>query len=564
MDYRQAERLKKKSILSLIAERKYEQGQTLGSAIKTSVSDKFAAKAKLFKKRFDPLNWISSLTGNGVIGRSIRTSAGRLMGRSDRDIEYFGGYRRKGAQRQDRTRITSGSRSVVKIGDNSVDILAKMYNLMRKVDEENAKKYEKELNFAEERKYEAEMRHKQLLDAIRRGRKKRDRFKDFFDEKKGEDKKGGIFSSILSAFKNVFGMIADLGKLIIKSVFGVVEGIVDIAKMGLGIFTEVAGGIATFLFETVLKPFLGGMVSVIESIAKRIFFKLLPETTSLLWRAISSIIQALPANQLTGPIKAAAALASIFGGSEAMDKEQRERLLNSVGPDAFQKMQEKDQLEKDLDLKQFKNAMDFAEIQARNKKFDPASTKLYEEAKARYEERAKPVVEKQKEIDLEKKKYQDDLTEALEEKGFKVTFDNDIATIKDSTGKTYDIKDLDSFAGTAGTGLAGLVKRVTEASKEFKFESKSIDEVKSLYEGSKESISSTKKEALEAMDKFKTIPAQEIEKTEDKLKSMGIIQKEIKNPTPPKEEQVGMVNLPPVRDTEETLSRLLYNNTRVV
>ena len=563
MDYRQAERLKKKSILSLIAERKYEQGQTLGSAIKTSVSDKFAAKAKLFKKRFDPLNWISSLTGNGVIGRSIRTSAGRLMGRSDRDIEYFGGYRRKGAQRQDRTRITSGSRSVVKIGDNSVDILAKMYNLMRKVDEENAKKYEKELNFAEERKYEAEMRHKQLLDAIRRGRK-RDRFKDFFDEKKGEDKKGGIFSSILKAFKNVFGVIADLGKLIIKSVFGVVEAIVDIAKMGLGIFTEVAGGIATFLFETVLKPFLGGMVSVIESIAKRIFFKLLPETTSLLWRAISSIIQALPANQLTGPIKAAAALASIFGGSEAMDKEQRERLLNSVGPDAFQKMQEKDQLEKDLDLKQFKNAMDFAEIQARNKKFDPASTKLYEEAKARYEERAKPVVEKQKEIDLEKKKYQDDLTEALEEKGFKVTFDNDIATIKDSTGKTYDIKDLDSFAGTALYGLAGLVKRVTEASKEFKFESKSIDEVKSLYEGSKESISSTKKEALEAMDKFKTIPAQEIEKTEDKLKSMGIIQKEIKNPTPPKEEQVGMVNLPPVRDTEETLSRLLYNNTRVV
>ena len=58
------------------------------------------------------------------------------MGYSERDIQYFGGYKRKRSiYGPDRTRVPSGSKTPVKVNDSTADILAKIYNLMRKIDD---------------------------------------------------------------------------------------------------------------------------------------------------------------------------------------------------------------------------------------------------------------------------------------------------------------------------------------------------------------------------------------------------------------------------------------------
>ena len=56
MDYQKAQQLKNRSLLSLIAQKKFKEGQGLGSSITGAISDKFTARATRFKEKLDPLN----------------------------------------------------------------------------------------------------------------------------------------------------------------------------------------------------------------------------------------------------------------------------------------------------------------------------------------------------------------------------------------------------------------------------------------------------------------------------------------------------------------------------
>ena len=92
MNYNEAARTRRTGLLSLIAEKKFQDGKSLGSSIGGAISDKFKAKAVGFKEKFDPLNMIRAVVGKGVIGKSLVTLAGRAMGKDEDDIRHFGGY----------------------------------------------------------------------------------------------------------------------------------------------------------------------------------------------------------------------------------------------------------------------------------------------------------------------------------------------------------------------------------------------------------------------------------------------------------------------------------------
>jgi hypothetical protein len=245
----------------------FEQDRTFREAL----SDKTKARFMGIKEKFTPLNIVRMLTGSGGIGRSIRTVAGRSMGYSERDIQYFGGYKRKRSiYGPDRSRVPAGSKSPVKVNDSTADILAKIYNLMRKIDEDNTRRYEKEKNFEEENVLEDEKRHEKVLDALGVKNKK---VPGKIEKPKEEDEKNGflskIFGSIFGVFKKVFSFFKVIGEglLTILTIGGLVKTLSLIGEM----------------FKTPIKLFSNILIS------------LLPIFANLLWGVFRNPIKLLAA-----------------------------------------------------------------------------------------------------------------------------------------------------------------------------------------------------------------------------------------------------------------------------
>jgi hypothetical protein len=166
MDYGKAESIRKKDLLSLISQLQFEQGKSFKGAVGSAISQKFSAKATGVKEALDPLNILSKVVGQGILGKGITTGIGRLFGRKDKDIERFGGYARK-AKGIDKTtkidKISGGEESSNKI----VNSLNKLYEFMKKSDEDIKLKIEDKNNLAKEERDEDERRHKALVDAIK-------------------------------------------------------------------------------------------------------------------------------------------------------------------------------------------------------------------------------------------------------------------------------------------------------------------------------------------------------------------------------------------------------------
>ena len=167
MEYQRAARIKNKSLLSLIGERKFEQGQGIARSVGGAISDKFKAKATRFKAALDPLNMVRKITGQGSFGDIATTAAGRLFGRSDKDISYFGGYRRKKKKDPQITSVNVGNVQSLRSSDSTADILGKIYNFMHKTNDEKTKYDEINKSFRQEQMDEDDRRHKELVEAIK-------------------------------------------------------------------------------------------------------------------------------------------------------------------------------------------------------------------------------------------------------------------------------------------------------------------------------------------------------------------------------------------------------------
>lgn len=282
MDYRKAQQLKNKSVLSLIAENKFERGQSLGSSVGDAISDKFKAKVTRTKERFDPLNILSSLVGRkNIFGKVITTTAGRAFGRTEEDIGYFGGYRRKGGKRKDprRTTIGPGPIKALKIGDSTADILAKMYNFMEKTHEQEIKRYELEKSFREEQMEEDERRHKKLIDELLKGNSKKDLAKEVREIDTGNtwidkmlDGMKAALGFVLKPFKFIFGVLKNLGNFLIT----------------------IAGGLGTIIFD-ILKEFAEDIVgSILISPLTKLIKSIVSDSFKLLITSLGSALSLIP------------------------------------------------------------------------------------------------------------------------------------------------------------------------------------------------------------------------------------------------------------------------------
>jgi len=175
MEYKKAAQIRKKGLFELIVEKKFREEKGLGASIAGAFSDKMKAKAKGYSEKFDRLNMVRALTGNGLIGKSITTLAGRAMGRSENDIRYFGGFgsrKRKIKENKENkdpnfTTIGSDEKASLQPGDSTADVLSKMLSFMTKTHELQKRERELEDVFKQEQLDEDNRRHKELVEAIK-------------------------------------------------------------------------------------------------------------------------------------------------------------------------------------------------------------------------------------------------------------------------------------------------------------------------------------------------------------------------------------------------------------
>lgn len=151
MSYQAAQYYKNQGLINLI-QQSLVGGESFGQSVGGAVSDKFKAKMTRIKSKFDPLNLARMLTGKwGTI------LAGRLLGRSQQDIEYYSGVRGRRSGKRGRydsqmqqgmsgaspidtsafyTSISDGKNEKVQVGDSVANVLTKMLNFMKNVHKE--------------------------------------------------------------------------------------------------------------------------------------------------------------------------------------------------------------------------------------------------------------------------------------------------------------------------------------------------------------------------------------------------------------------------------------------
>jgi hypothetical protein len=161
MGYKKASKIRKKSFGDLLSE-KLVEGGGLGESLKSTFSEKAKAKIKGIKETFDPMNMAKAVGGKA--GAAIY---GRLMGRSQEDMEYFTDTKKR---KKDDTSVngtaTADKLGSLQTGNDFLSTLISIQELLSKREEENKKQREEENNFAEENKAEKDRRHNELIAAI--------------------------------------------------------------------------------------------------------------------------------------------------------------------------------------------------------------------------------------------------------------------------------------------------------------------------------------------------------------------------------------------------------------
>ena len=238
MDYQTAKDIRGRSLTSLITT-KILSGSGVGSSIGRSISQKMKARATGIKEKFDPMNVAKFVTGGSKLSAAI---VGKLTGRSQRDIEYFAGPKKRKY-----TRITTSK--PMDLNASSMDVLNQMFDFFKRIDERDSKRRETERAFLEERQMEEERRHGEFVTILKTFLETSPQI----EEKKEEEKKDGLLSSLGAVIGSVFGVF----KTLLKSLAGLFKKILRPILNGLAaLIRTIFGGIKTLigkLFTSILK-----------------------------------------------------------------------------------------------------------------------------------------------------------------------------------------------------------------------------------------------------------------------------------------------------------------------
>jgi hypothetical protein len=212
--------------LSRLASERLLSGEGIGASLKNAFKDKIGVKATNLKKKFDPLNMLSKISPLAA------TAYGMKRGRSLSDISYFTGIQgqppekpqeeedsapTRRSRKQTATKATKSATGGLEKG--SAGTLKQIYKLLSDKFEEDTKLREVDKNFEEERKTEDEKRHKELLDAILKGKGKK-------EEKKKEEK-----TTLMDMLMGAFSMLKSLPGMIMGGLSSLL-GLKSLSKLG--------------------------------------------------------------------------------------------------------------------------------------------------------------------------------------------------------------------------------------------------------------------------------------------------------------------------------------------
>ena len=170
MDYAQAKRIRQKGFLGLLTEKLSERNQGVFKSLRETMSERSSARWTGIKEKFDPMNMVRFAFGGSNLAAAMY---GRMMGRSQRDIEYFSKGKRP-AMHYTRTATkipsiipTQTTTSESGISTTSNRLLASMLRVMEYNRADDIKFRETERSFQEERDNEEQRRHDELVKAVR-------------------------------------------------------------------------------------------------------------------------------------------------------------------------------------------------------------------------------------------------------------------------------------------------------------------------------------------------------------------------------------------------------------
>jgi hypothetical protein len=163
LSYQQARTIRKTKFTDLFVDQLAQKDTSVLGAVGKTLSLRTSARFKGYKEKFDPLNIARFLTFGSKLGPALY---GKMMGRSQKDIDYF----------TNRTRaIKGGNNTADRIGPSKNDgmlgineQLAKIYQFLKSSREDDTRQTELENNAEEELNVERERRHRELLETLRK------------------------------------------------------------------------------------------------------------------------------------------------------------------------------------------------------------------------------------------------------------------------------------------------------------------------------------------------------------------------------------------------------------
>ena len=245
MDYRVASNIRGKSLSSLITDR-ISSGGSVGSSIKGAISDKLKARGTGIKEKFDPMNIARAMTGGGKLAPAI---LGRITGRSQSDINYFAGDKKKFSSY---TKMPSVDQvpSEGFGGGSAIEVLNKMLAFMQKNREIDLKRKQISMSFEEERQSEEQRRHEKFLKVL----------KDYTGVKTTTivpEKSGGMFDGIMDILKGMFEKFMEPFKWLwdnkdtFLKLLGWATGPLGLALLGAGAIVWLAEQLKDYFRENV-------------------------------------------------------------------------------------------------------------------------------------------------------------------------------------------------------------------------------------------------------------------------------------------------------------------------
>jgi GH24 family phage-related lysozyme (muramidase) len=164
MEYQKAKTIRGKSFGELLTDNLISGGGIAGS-IKKTLSERSKARMMGIKETFDPLNIAKALTGGSRLGPAL---LGKMLGRSQQDLEYFAGDPKKQKLNQKATTGLSG-----KDLEESIESLGRIYDLLKQDRDNKLKQRQKKQNFEESLESQEELRNQELIKALTARRRKK-------------------------------------------------------------------------------------------------------------------------------------------------------------------------------------------------------------------------------------------------------------------------------------------------------------------------------------------------------------------------------------------------------